>query len=157
MKINKYGLIVATVILGVVRCGAQTPIQWDFDIKQVNEQEVMLFFSAVIEPGWKLYAPGAEEIPGAARIEIDPSPEYKIIGEVEEVIPPVRSFDPLYGAEVSWYEGVARFARKIKLRAPVATVTGSVTYTSCNDMMCQPPRTETFALKVTGKKDSEKE
>lgn len=141
--------VILILILVAFIGNAQEPVQWSFDTTTKNG-EVILQAKAVIEPGWKLYAPSASnDVPVTPlSVSITPSADYETLGDWEEQTTPVLAFDPFFGMEISWHEDTARLSQKVKLRHPRTTITGEVVYMACNDRMCLPPRTEVFTLNV---------
>lgn len=101
--------------------------------------------TATVTEGWHFYSmkPVAEG-PTATRIWVDPGQPFPQAGIIQATTPRIQQ-DPTFDKEVETYEGEAQFT--MPLRVPSKTDTGSqmlvvnVSYQSCNDKICLPPKT----------------
>jgi thiol-disulfide isomerase/thioredoxin len=104
---------------------------------------------AKIDEGWHLYSP--EQPSGGplpTRIKLAEGGPFKLAGEIDIPQPQV-AFDPVFNMETQVFEGEATFTLPIAVAADATagkhTVSVSVTFQSCNQTTCLPPR----VVKVT--------
>jgi thiol-disulfide isomerase/thioredoxin len=107
---------------------------------------------ASIDDGWYLYSP--EQPPGGplpTRIRLVGGQPFKLAGEIETPLPRT-SFDTNFNMETQVFEGEAVF--KLPLAVSTSTQEGTytlsvaVTFQSCNETTCLPPRTVSLRADV---------
>ncbi len=128
------------------------PIEWQYSGKHLENQEVALEFTAVLEPKWALYSQFIDEGgPVPTTFYFDESDDYELMGVAEEESEHVkRGIDPLFdGLEVIKFYDKAVFTQKVKLTSFPTTITGEVEFMTCDDERCLPPTTEAFEFTIT--------
>ena len=100
---------------------------------------------AEIEKGWHLYSMRPlEDGPIPTRIWISEGQQFELAGPVAAPRPQAVH-DPNFDMEVEFYDGPTAFVLPVraasKATAGVQKLQVSVSYQSCNDKLCLPPRT----------------
>ena len=125
----------------------QEKIQWSFDYVPYPAS---LQISAKIENGWHLYAldldPSIGPVP--TQIVLEKNKAVQVLNAFEANTKAKQSYDPNFGAEVSYFENSFEARNRIKVKKPT-TVKGELTYMLCDDKRCLPPQTVPFEIKVT--------
>ena len=125
----------------------QEKIQWSFDFVPYPAS---LQISAKIENGWHLYAldldPSIGPVP--TQIVLEKNKAVQVLNAFEANTKAKQSYDPNFGAEVSYFENSFEARNRIKVKKPT-TVKGELTYMLCDDKRCLPPQTVPFEIKVT--------
>jgi suppressor for copper-sensitivity B len=113
-----------------------------------------LFIKATIEPGWHIYsitqAPGG---PRRTRIRLDPSTEYKVVGDFTASPPPIKGTQPeaFNDLVVESHEGEVTWSAPIEFAPGVdpskIRISGTVNAQPCDANSCYPP--EDFAFTAT--------
>ena len=125
----------------------QEKIQWSFEL---NPYPASLQISAKIENGWHLYAldldPNIGPVP--TQIVLEKNKAVKILNSFEASTKAKQSYDPNFGAEVSYFEQSFEARNRIVVKKPT-TARGELTYMLCDDKRCFPPQSIPFEIKVT--------
>ncbi|MCL2413488.1 MAG: thioredoxin family protein, partial [Bacteroidales bacterium] len=127
------------------------PVSWSFSVNPLNGNRAELIFSANIEPGWNMYA---VEVPPNGPLPTEfiynPSNAFRKVGSVREVPPAPIVFDATFEMEVGKHSGNVRFIQTIEILSEQNfTITGSIDYMVCDDVMCMPFDVE-FSIPVRG-------
>ena len=126
---------------------SQEKIQWNFDYVAFPSS---IQISAKIENGWHLYAldldPSIGPVP--TQIVLEKNKAVQVLNAFEANTKAKQSYDPNFGAEVSYFENSFEARNRIKVKKPT-TVKGELTYMLCDDKRCLPPKTIPFEIKVT--------
>ncbi len=134
------------------------PVSWTFSQKEVGDGEYELRFIAKIDKGWYVYAQG-EQIdmgPVPTSFMFAESPDYEIVGDIEEKGKAIEGYDKFFDMEVKKFKRNARFFAKVKSDKPAFTVKGSLEFMTCNDSECLPPEEVPFKFNIIkGTKKSE--
>lgn len=126
---------------------AQEKIQWDFAFVPYPAS---IEIRATIENGWHLYAldldPSIGPVP--TQITLEKNNAVKILNNFEANTKAKQSYDPNFGAEVSYFENTFQASNRILVKKPT-TIKGELTYMLCDDKRCLPPKSVPFEIKVT--------
>jgi thiol:disulfide interchange protein len=158
--IRGYGIalvVLTALVLGTsLTAAAQDPIHWSIEYtgKDVIHagQTFDVDLTAAIDPTWHLYAvnqPPGGPVPLA--IGVAAGRTFSLAGEVGSWLPKT-GHDPNFNLETLFYDERAAFTVPVEV-AP-STKDGpyklgiTVTYQTCNDRLCLPPREEQLALNV---------
>jgi thiol:disulfide interchange protein len=96
---------------------------------------------AQIQEGWHLYS--MKEVadgPVATRIWVAEGQPIQLAGPIKAAPPEVIQ-DPSFNMEVEEYEGQAEFTLPLRATGPAQTLVVNVSYQSCNNRLCLPPKT----------------
>ena len=94
-----------------------------------------------IQEGWHLYS--MKEVPDgpiATRIWIPQGQPLQLAGPIKAA-PPQVIHDDSFNMEVEQYEGEAEFTLPLRATAAADKLTVNVSYQSCNNRICLPPKT----------------
>jgi thiol:disulfide interchange protein DsbD len=121
------------------------PVTWSFRAEDKGDNNFEIVMTATLENKWHLYAMNIEEGgPIATSFTFEPVTGYTLNGKAYEVTIPEVKFDNSFGMNIGMHSGTAEFRQKIKLTGPSAKVEGYVTFMSCDDTQCLPPRDVEF-------------
>ena len=143
---------VLLVIVALVMCAGayaqiETPVRWSYAAKKLNDKEAIVFLKATIQPSWHIYSLNVKDGgPIKTSFEFTPSKLYAPVGKPTEPTP-VTKFEKAFSMNVSYFEKEVIFQQKISLKSASATsVTGKLTYMTCNDKKCLPPEDVDFTI-----------
>lgn len=141
-------------VLAVFSLKAQVydPVDWTFEVKNTDDKNAELIFSATIEEGWHVYATElpSEMGPIPTSVTLDANEAFKIDGKLAGGAYKTE-FDPNFDMDLNYYDDEAIFKLPIeRLSASDFEVTGYLTFMVCNDEMCLPPEDVDLAMKVKG-------
>jgi len=127
----------------------QQVVSWQFSVELISGQEYRLRAEAQVDPGWFIYSQHLEEggpVPTAFTFETRQGVE--LIGETEETGDKKEGYDDIFGMNVIKYSKQVTFTQKVKLKARRGKVAGFVTFMTCDDERCLPPRDVPFELSI---------
>jgi thiol:disulfide interchange protein DsbD len=94
-----------------------------------------------IQEGWHLYSmKEVQDGPIATRIWVPEGQPLQLAGPIKAA-PPQVIHDPSFNMEVEQYEGQAEFTLPLRANAAADKLTVNVSYQSCNNRICLPPKT----------------
>jgi len=128
------------------------PVTWSFNSEKAssdNSYEIVM--TAVIEGNWHLYSMDiAEGGPIATSFTFETLQGCTLTGKPYAVDKPEVKFDNSFGMNIGMHSKKAEFRQKITVTKYPATVKGFVTFMSCDDKQCLPPRDVEFSLQIKG-------
>jgi thiol:disulfide interchange protein DsbD len=127
--------------------GQLDPVVWSFSVQQTGQKEYVLKLTASIEKGWYVYSQFLEsdEGPVATTFVFDVGEEMKLIGKTEESGTRHEGFDSLFNMNIIKYSGKPVFSQKVEGNKG-NTVKGTVTFMTCDDEKCLPPKDIDFVI-----------
>ena len=134
--------------LGAANAQFDKPVVMTASISETSAAEALITFQATISSGWHVYA--TEVVPDGptpATITVEKMSGCELIGPLCNGAAPVRRYEEMFDAEVSFFEGKAAFTQKVKLTGGAYEITGYMTYGACNDQSCMPPQNVEFSFK----------
>ena len=116
-------------------------VTWKSTVEALEGDSYRIVLEASIPSGYHMYDMGPYEGagPNATIITFTPGEGATLDGAVEPLVAPHRYFDPTYNMEIGTYEGNVRFAQKVRLEAPQASVKAQIEWMICDDTSCMPP------------------
>ena len=125
-----------------------TPVKFTVKENKVSDTELELVFTGTIDAGWHVYGtdipdggPTKAELTIEKKVGVQPKGGLKAKGKIH------RAMDDMFGMELSYMEGTAKFVQTFTITAPEYEVAGYLTYGACNDENCIPPTDVEFAVK----------
>ena len=148
-KIATFFLLLSMAFAGFAQI--MDPVKWNFSVRDLNETESELVFTAQLDNGWHLYSQHTDPNgPLAIYFEFNDSPDYKRIGGVNEP-KPHEEMDDVFKCIVRSFSGKVTFRQKIvRLTKKNFKVTGTFGYQLCNDGSCIAPEDLDFSFAVKG-------
>jgi thiol:disulfide interchange protein DsbD len=150
-------LLFAATIAACLAAAPGDPVGWKLQDPPAAPTKAGARFNpkllAVVQKGWHLYSlkPIAEG-PIPTRIWIAEGQPFSLAGAVQSPEPQVLH-DPSFGMEVELFEGDTVFTLPVRVAtgAPLGPqkLVVSVSYQSCNNQICLPPKTVRVELPIT--------
>lgn len=130
---------------------AQNPIKWSFTSKDAGNGEADLIFTGTIDDGWYTYSQKLESDMGPipTSFTFKDGKHYKIVGEAKESGDRFTKFDKVFDMNLTKFKHTAIFTQHIKISDYSQPITGYITYMTCNEEMCLPPKDVDFRITVT--------
>jgi thiol:disulfide interchange protein len=137
------------------------PVKWDFSSKKINENTAELKFTAIIDNGWHMYGINIPpDGPVATSFTFENENELSFMDNLHSIQKPIVKFDSTFEMTVELFDKKADFIRKINIiPGKKIEVKGRVTFMTCDDSRCLPPKDENFRLIIDGTEigDTQKE
>ncbi|MFK8103483.1 MAG: protein-disulfide reductase DsbD family protein [Saprospiraceae bacterium] len=130
------------------------PVKWEMSQKQISAQEFDLIFTANIDQGWTIYSQHTDEGgPVPTSFEFDAGTHFTRVGEVKELGKTKEGNDPLFGVNViKFKEQKVRFIQRVKATDLSKSITGYLTFMTCDNARCLPPKDIDFDFKLKANK-----
>ncbi len=142
-------LFVAALFLArtlMAQSASESPVSWTFEAHPKGNQEYELRYKATITEGWYLYSTKmfGEEGPVPTTFEYDSSSHFSLVGKVTESGDLKENFDPNFGMKLLKFSHTATFSQVVKVTNASQPVKGYLTFMTCNDKSCLPPKDVDF-------------
>ena len=127
------------------------PVKFSVQQKKLSESMLEVEFVGKIDAGWHVYGTDiADGGPTRAELTLEKTVGLKPNGKLMATGSLHRAVDELFGMEVSYMEGTAKFSQKFTITEPSYEVSGYLTYGACNNENCMPPTDVEFHFEGTG-------
>ncbi len=142
---------ILTALSAVGVCNAQntTPVSWSYSSKKINNEVYEVQMIATLQAGWHIYSQTQpkDAIAQPTSFKLNNNPLIVLDGSVVEVGKVEKFTDKELGVSANQYSKQVVFTQKVKLKTKVkSNVGGTVTYQTCNDQKCLPPKTVAFNI-----------
>lgn len=145
-------LVFAFVIFTFFKVDGQIldPVKWTYTVQPLKDGTYSLVFTAKIENKWHLYSKDIPEGgPIATSFTFTSSPDYALVGKVQEKTKGEEKFDESFQMKIKMFSHEARFVQTIKVNTPPPFfVKGTIEFMSCDDSHCLPPKQVDFEFKI---------
>ena len=125
------------------------PVSWSFSSKKVSENVYEIQMTATIQQGWHLYSQSQpkDAIAQPTSFVFNKNPLLEFNGNVKEVGKLEKFVDRELEVSANQYSNKVVFVQKVKLKGKAKTnVTGKLTYQTCDDKKCLPPKTVNLSI-----------
>lgn len=114
------------------------PVTWSISAKKVDKEHYDIICEAQVEMGWHLYSTEEyEDGPLPTVMILDSTDHYVIVDSLTESPKPKKQFDDMFGVEVGYHDGQAKFVQRIKiLKEGDFKITGVIEGQACDDSNC---------------------
>ncbi len=126
---------------------AQSPVKWTFEAKCLGGGQYSLIATATIQDGNYTYSQflSSDDGPRATSFEYVKGSHFSLEGKSVESGDRMELNDPMFdNMRIVKYKHRFVCTQKVKVSDPTKPITGYVTYMSCNDSQCLPPRDVDF-------------
>lgn len=125
------------------------PVSWAFGSKKISNNLYEVQATANIQSGWHLYAQAQPQdaIAVPTTFEFSKNPLVQLDGSVKEAGKLEKFTDKDLGVSANQYSKQVVFIQRVKLKGKAkSNVSGNVTYQTCDDKKCLPPKTVNFNI-----------
>jgi len=125
------------------------PVSWEFELLKEDGYYV-ISATADIEDPWVVYSHYTEEGgPIETTLEIDEQSQgVTRVGEIIEEGTMIKEFSKLFDLDVSKFKKTVTLKQKVKIDSNTKMVKGYITFMTCDNKRCLPPKDVDFSLKV---------
>jgi thiol:disulfide interchange protein DsbD len=124
-----------------------SPVNWSFGKASLNNQEVDLTITANIDDGWYVYSQFLEDggpVPTSITFE---SEGVELIGKsTEKSEHRKEGYDDIFEMNLIKFGKKVDFVQKLKVPAGTKSIKGFVTFMTCNNESCLPPKDVDFEI-----------
>ena len=133
--------------VAVAQAQVANPVSWTFGSKKISDNVYEVKMTATIQNGWHLYAQTQpkDAIAIPTTFEFTKNPLVQLDGKVKESGKLEKFTDNDLGVSANQYSRQVVFTQRVKLKGKAASnLSGNVTFQTCDDKKCLPPKTVTF-------------
>lgn len=135
--------------VAIASAQVQSPVSWAFSSKKISDNVYELQMTATIQNGWHLYAQAQpkDAIAIPTLFQFTGNPLVQLDGRVKEAGKLEKFEDKDLGVSANQYSKQVLFTQRVKLKGKAkSNVAGNVTYQTCDDKKCLPPKTVSFSI-----------
>ncbi len=125
------------------------PVSWKFSSKKISDKVYEVHITATMDNGWHLYSQTQpkDAIAMPTAFVFNKNPLATPSGALKEVGKMEKFHDASLGVSANQYSKTVNFVQKVTLKAAVKTnISGTVTYQTCDDKQCLPPKKVPFKI-----------
>jgi thiol:disulfide interchange protein DsbD len=137
------------LLIAGVNAQVPNPVSWSFSSKKISATVYEVQMTASMQNGWHLYsqAQPKDAIAIPTTFQFTNNPLVQLEGNVKEAGKLEKFTDKELGVSANQYSRQVVFTQKVKLKGKAkSNVAGNVTYQTCDDKKCLPPKTVTFSV-----------
>ena len=125
------------------------PVAWEWKAEKISDSEFNLIFTAKMDDGWFVYSQFlGEDGPIPTAFEYDDKSIELVGRNVEEGAKKKEGYDEMFDMNLIKFGGTATFTQKVKVSKGVDKISGALTYMTCDDMRCLPPKDVEFVVNL---------
>ena len=147
---KKFSFFLLSLVIGGFAFGqGLNPVSWSFNSKKTGENVYEIQMTATIQQGWHLYSQSQpkDAIAQPTSFVFNKNPLLEFNGNVKEVGKLEKFVDRELEVSANQYSNKVVFVQKVKLKGKAKTnVTGKLTYQTCDDKKCLPPKTVNLSI-----------
>lgn len=149
----KKGFLFLLISFMAVAASAQmaNPVSWTFNSKKISNNVYEVMMVATIQSGWHLYSQTQpkDAIAQPTTFSFTKNPLINLDGKVKETGKLEKFKDEELGVSANQYSKVVVFTQKVTLKGKAkSNVGGNVTFQTCDDKKCLPPKTINFSIEL---------
>jgi len=144
-----YFILLSLFITASVSAQGLNPVSWNFSSKKISDNVYEIQMTASIQQGWHLYSQTQpkDAIAQPTSFVFNRNPLIELDGKVKEVGNLEKFKDKELDISANQYSNKVVFTQKVKLKGKAKTnVTGKLTYQTCDDVKCLPPKTVNLSI-----------
>lgn len=147
---KKLFFLIAVAFTGSVASAQMAnPVSWTFTSKKIGDGVYEVQLAATLQQGWHLYSQTQpkDAIAQPTSFSFNKNPLVEMDGKVKESGKLEKFTDKELGVSANQYSKQVSFVQRIKLKGKAKTnVVGNVTFQTCDDKKCLPPKTVAFSV-----------
>jgi thiol:disulfide interchange protein len=146
--------IIALISILILPCSqfAQVinPVRWEFSAKKIMINTYELKFTAIIDKGWHMYGLNIPpDGPVPTKFTFENENNLKFQGSLSPVQKPETQYDSTFEMKIELFDNRVDFVGRLKVNSESKTeIKGFVTYMTCDNSRCLPPRDQTFSILI---------
>jgi len=125
-------------------------VDWTITVQSEVSGDITLILEGKIQDGWYVYSQnlGSTDGPIATELVFNEAETLQLVGETAESGTKVEGYDKVFGMDIAKYKETIVLTQKIKLPEGLDKLSAYVTFMSCNDEVCLPPRDFEFEVNL---------
>lgn len=126
------------------------PVSWDSKAEKISDSEYNLTFTATLKDGWYVYSQFlGEDGPIPTSFTFDENANVQFVGKTAETGKSKKEgYDEMFDMNLVKFGGTATFTQKVSVSNGVDKISGYLTYMTCDETRCLPPKEVTFSIQL---------
>lgn len=125
---------------------ATAQVTWDYEAKKVDIGVYDVVFTADVQEGWFIYSQFiSDDGPIPTTFTFDENQAVGLVGKAEEKGYKKEGYDEIFGMNLIKFGKNVTFTQRVNAKAGT-TVGGYLTFMTCNDEQCLPPKDVDFSV-----------
>ena len=156
MKIIQSFLVLLMITSTSLSAQILEPVKWKFSTEEVSNKEHNLVFTASIEKGWTVYSQfTSDDGPVPTLLTFESKDGAELVGKGVETGHKKEGLDKLFDVNVIKYLADEKFVikQKVNITDDSKSISGYLTFMTCNDKTCLPPTDIDFTFNVKNSGD----
>jgi Disulphide bond corrector protein DsbC len=127
----------------------KNPVKWEFKSDKAAKGQVKIHLNAILEDKWAIYSQFLESDQGpvATAFTFQLAAGQALVCKAQEVGSKIEGFDNTFEMNLTKYKKQVKFSQIVKAKKG-DKIKGYVTYMTCDDNTCLPPRDVEFEILV---------
>ena len=141
--------VLATYTAATPAATEESPVSWALSVDALEGNQYRLFLTGTLSGDWTIYGMTVDpEIgPVPTELVITVTKDVQLLGEVTEISATLKKkYDTTWEAEVSKIDGGTVTYSQVVQLSGAGPIEGYLTYQTCNEEMCLPPRDVPFSF-----------
>ena len=142
-------LLITSIACSSALAQEYDPAQWDFEVRELSDDEVELQFQLALRDGWRIYSQHSDQNgPTPMRFFFSENTSYTLLGNVVEP-KAEKDYDDIFGITLLYFTNKVIFSQRIRRNTPNAfNVKGAVDYQFVYKGRTIPPDQIRFVFSV---------
>ncbi|MEM0993141.1 MAG: protein-disulfide reductase DsbD domain-containing protein [Bacteroidota bacterium] len=141
-----FGICLALLLGASATMAQQSVVNWSYEAKQVSSNEYQVTFTANVQDGWYIYSQFlGDDGPVPTTFEFE---GVEPVGKASEKGYKKEGYDEIFGMNLIKFGKTVTFSQKVKVSGGRKTISGYLTYMTCNDEQCLPPTDVEFEIVI---------
>lgn len=144
-----YFILLSLFVTILASAQGLNPVSWNFTSQKISDNVYEIQMTATIQQGWHLYSQSQpkDAIAQPTSFVFNKNPLIELDGKVKEIGNLEKFKDKELDISANQYSNKVVFTQKVKLKGKAKTnVTGKLTYQTCDDVKCLPPKTVNLSI-----------
>ncbi len=146
---NRFLWTVSLVLLFLGAYAQSQEVHWSAELSQISEAEYELKIIGETTGDWVIYSQFIEEdgpLPTVFTVHYPSGAEA--LGKFAEPDHSIKKMDDMFGMVLTKFKGKTEFVQRIKSKEKLSEIEGEITFMTCDDSKCLPPRTVVFSASL---------
>ncbi|WP_285055499.1 protein-disulfide reductase DsbD domain-containing protein [Pedobacter ginsengisoli] len=139
-----------TLLVASAQAQVLKPVKWGFTAAKKSAGLYEVHMTATIDKGWTTYSQWTPEGgPEPTVITFNKNPNVLLGGKAKEIGGMKKKHEEAFGVDVHYFSGKVDFVQVVKLKkATPTTLTGKVSFMTCDSSQCLPPEEVNFSVQL---------
>lgn len=133
-------------ILAFFGSSLSAQVNWSYKAAATGSNSYEITFTAEVEAGWYIYSQYiGDDGPVPTTFEFNKANEVQLVGKMSEAGYKKAGYDEIFGMDLIKFGKTVTFVQKVQAKKGT-TISGYLTFMTCNDEQCLPPKDIEFEL-----------